>query len=97
MHDYQQLAAVLLGLNPDEVADDDWESVEEQFADKYGFGIGEIEDLLQDLLKLVIPQTHPLGGTYQFFARQDPNNPQIWDAIYRREYQPPQGNSDDAS
>ena len=68
--------------------------MEEQFADKYMFGLGEVEDLIEDLLKLIIPQTHPLGGVYQFFARQEPGNPQIWTAVLCREYQPPQGKSE---
>lgn len=86
MTDLHQLAAVLLGLDPDLVDDDDWDEVEMQFADKYNIGILDIEELLDDLLLLVVPQVHPLGGVYQFFGQEDPVNPGVWTAILRREY-----------
>lgn len=87
LSDYLELAAVLLGLDPAFV--EDWDAVEEQFEDKYGIAMGEIEDLLDDLLKLTVPQRNGLRGEwYQFFGAEDPNTPGVWTAVLRRQYQP---------
>ena len=56
MNDYLKVAAALLGVDPDQVDDDSWDDIEERFQDKYGFATGEVEDLLEDLVKLIMPQ-----------------------------------------
>ena len=87
MNEYTELAAVLLGLDPDEV--EDWEEVEQQFEAKYNLPVGEVEELLNDLLALTVPQQDTLSGElYQFFGRENTRQPGVWTAILRRKYTP---------
>lgn len=90
MNDYLMLAAALLGRHPNDVEDDEWDQISEDFQVRYNFDITEVEDLLNDLLKFIIPQVNSLSGeAYQFFGIEDPNKPGIWTALLRRKYQRP--------
>lgn len=85
MNEYTELAAVLLEQDPSEV--EDWNEVQELFEAKYGVAIGEIEDLLNDLLALTIPQEAPLSkALFQFFGKEEPAG--TWTAILKRPYKP---------
>ena len=87
MNEYTELAAVLLGLDPDEV--EDWEEVEQQFEGKYNIAVGDVEELLNDLLAMIVPQQNPLSGElYQSFGRESAGQPGVWTAILRRKYTP---------
>ena len=85
MTDLHELGAALLGNDPNEI--DDWDAVEEQFQDRYGVGLLEVEDLVGDLLNFIMPQVNGLSGDpYQFFARQDPQKPGVWIAMMKKPY-----------
>ena len=62
MNDYIALAAALLGYHPNDVEDDQWEKIQEEFQERYNFDITEVKGLLDDLLKLIIPQINSLSG-----------------------------------
>ena len=87
MNSYYELAAAMLGHDPDRI--ENWTAIDDEFLNKYDITIEEAETIIDDLLRFIMPQEAPLSKKhYQFFAREHP--PGIWTSILRQEYCPTQ-------
>lgn len=83
----RRLAAVLLELDPDKVAN--WGDMDDAFENKYGFGLGEVDELIIDLVYLTPPRPSlETGELVQFFGRECPGSVGVWEPVLLRNYEP---------